>query len=86
MKIIIPVLPDYNNEKLDAILDAPGDATVSSLELLDKLILRARERGLDVEFLRPVGYPPVNLDMAYRLRYDRGFDIRSSLDEFRLKS
>lgn len=50
-------------------------------EVLDRAILLAWERNLPVTFRHPGGHSE-NVDMTYRLRFGRGFDVRV-IREFR---
>jgi Ni2+-binding GTPase involved in maturation of urease and hydrogenase len=43
--------------------------------VIDKAVKIARDEGLAVEFLLPSGVV-ISADVAYRLRYERGLDIR----------
>lgn len=65
----------FGNEVLDAILDGQLTSAVDNLELIDCLIARATERGVQIEFLNEQERK-LSLSEAYTIRYDLGLDIR----------
>lgn len=75
MKIIHTKHPVFTNEMLDAILKSEDETELTDLELIDELIRRAKETGVELTFNNESGRT-LSLQMAYRLRYERGLDIR----------
>jgi len=67
--------PAWDNNQLDEILKNGSDKPITDLELIDELIKRAKETGADVQFVNAHGRA-LSLDMAHRIRYDRGLDMR----------
>jgi L-lactate utilization protein LutC len=61
-------------EQVDAILDSPGETHVTDLYLIDHLIVRARERGIEVQFSN--SERTLNMADAELCRYTLGLDIR----------
>ena len=54
------------------------ELTTDNLELIDSLISRARDTGVSTNGVKFVSEDErvIDLDMAYRVRYDLGMDIR----------
>jgi hypothetical protein len=65
---------------LDYALETGSMLHIYDLDSIDAIILEAKERKLDnVVFIREQGNGiEYNLDLAYRLRFERGIDIREN--------
>jgi hypothetical protein len=75
MKTITACKPGFDNDYLDSILEKDCDTAISDLELIDLLIERAKETGVDLRIKRDLGNT-LSLDQAYTLRFELGQDIR----------
>jgi hypothetical protein len=71
--IIHTAKPDFNVNRLDAILDS-DEFNVTDLELIDALIDRANERGVQVQFTN--SQRTISLGEAFAIRHEMGLDIR----------